>query len=91
VPERAIESSASTDRPLRLSRSATVDALELRVRPFEHFEPTIAELPDLEARIGPHRLGSLKRLAPAAARFEAMSEAVVDGQHPSLSACPHAS
>jgi hypothetical protein len=61
------------------------------VRTFEHLEPALTELPDLEARIGLHRLGSLKRLAAAAARFEAMPEAVVDGQQPSLSACPHAS
>jgi hypothetical protein len=67
------------------------DALELRVCPFQHLEPAVAELSDLEARIGPHRLGSSKQLVAPAVCFEALCEAVVDRQHPWLSACSHAS
>jgi hypothetical protein len=49
---------------------------------LHHFEPTVAELSNLAARIGPHRFGSLKRLVVATARFEALSEAIVDAQRP---------
>ena len=44
----------------------------------------------IPARIAPHRLGSLKQLVVATARFEALSEAVVDGQDSGLSAHAHA-
>jgi hypothetical protein len=50
------------------------------MRPYQHFVPSRTKLSNLAARIGPHRLRSFEQPVVATARFEAVTEAIVDAQ-----------
>jgi len=54
--------------------------------PYKHFVPSRTKLSNLAARIGSHCLRSFEQLVVATARFEAVTEAIVDAQQHRLSA-----